>query len=109
MLGASKVLFLRIWRNVATRILLSYMAGSSDITLRYRDMARQEEEEVGLLSPDSDIDENLSKARRSRRFPGSRPRYQKVFAAMLCAVVVGLAVLSILTAWVLLPYFVRRC
>ena len=74
--------------------------GLSDRTLRYRDMARQEEEEVGLLPSGSEADEHIPKIRRSRGVCGFRPRHRQIFAAMLCFLVLGLGVLSILTAWV---------
>ena len=69
--------------------------GTSDRILRYRDMARQEEEEVGLLPPESDIDENESKSRRNRGICAFRSRYRQVFITMLCFVITGLAALGI--------------
>lgn len=72
--------------------------GSSDRNLRYRDMARQEEEEVGLLPNGSEVDEYTAKVRRRRAICGFRPRHRQIFAVMLCFLVLGLCVLSILTA-----------
>ncbi len=77
---------------------------SSDKTLRYRDMARQEEE-VGLLPSGSEADEQISKVRRGRGLCGFRPRHRQIFVAILCFLVLGLTVLSILTVWVSLPWF----
>ncbi len=83
--------------------------GLSDRTLRYRDMARQEEEEVGLLPPGSEVDKHIPKVHRSRGIYGFRPRHRQVFATMLCFLILGLTVLSILAAWVLLTSISLEC
>ncbi len=72
--------------------------GLPDRSLRYRDMARQEEEEVGFLPTESEANEHTAKDRRSRGICGFRPRHRQIFGAVLCFLVLGLALLSILTA-----------
>ena len=62
-------------------------------------MARQEEE-VGLLPAGIETEEPVPKLRRSRGIWGFRPRHRQVFAVMLAFLVLGLGMLSILTAWV---------
>ena len=82
--------------------------GLSERTLRYRDMDRRGEEEVGLLPADSDADEHVAKVRRRRGIDGFRPRHRQMFAAMLFFLILGLAILSVLTAWVLIASFVEN-